>query len=575
MNDHVTIAAAVAACAWVLRLEWRRADRRRLAARIGASLMAVGALAALALAPALPRPAVSERIVLTTEGVRTGAVRGIADSVAARHVVSLDTVGDLARLRRASPMLNDLVVTGWGLPSYELARARGLSLGFVPAPLPEGLRSVAWPSRIVLGEVVTIVGSAAPAAWIRIAVDGAVRDSTRAERDGHFELRFTPRAAGLQLFALQAGGTADTGAIDVRPRRPPSVLIVEGAPDFELAHLRRWLAASGARVGMRTTLSRGRQRTYAFNGAASPGPTLNADLLRSFDVLIIDEHAARGLSRAELELVRTAVTADGLGILLTGDRPRLDGLAAAPARAARADRTIRVRKPASGELSPPVSGIPLQLEPGVAGQTILEAADRRAVATVHAAGAGRVGLTAIRNPGRWLLEGEERAFGDYWTTILTALERPRGGWESPASLPGLVGHPFRISWPARLDTAFVAGPSGVDTLFLTPDADSLAWSADFWPRHPGRHRAIGRGDTLALYVAGAGTWHAARAADRVNATTLHAALNRRESPSPPGRVDAPLAPWIFMLAFTGAAGWLWWERRRCGWEGKEGRTGVG
>jgi hypothetical protein len=575
VSDGVTIAAAIATCAWLLLLEWRRADRRRLAGRVGASLIAVGALAALALAPALPRRALSERIVLITEGARAGAARGIADSVPARHVVSLDTVGDLARLRRGSRMLSDLVVIGWGLPSHELTRARGLSLEFVPAPLPEGLRGVDWPSRIVLGEAATIVGSAAPAAWIRIAVDGVFRDSTRAARDGSFELRFTPRAAGLQLFALHAGGTADTGAIDVRPRRPPSVLIVEGAPDFELAHLRRWLAASGARVGMRTTLSRGRERTYALNGAASPGPKLTADLLRSFDVLIIDEDAARALSRAELELVRTAVAADGLGILLTGERPRLDGLVAAPARAAQADRTIRVRKPASGELSPPVSSIPLLLEPGAAGQTILEAANRRAVATVHAAGAGRVGLSAIRNPGRWLLEGEESAFGHYWTTMLTALERPRDRWESPASLPGIVGHPFRISWPARLDTAFVAGPSGVDTLFLTPDADSLAWSADFWPRHPGRHRAIARGDTLALYVTGAGTWHAARAAARANATTLHAALNRRESASPPGRVHSPLAPWMFMLMFTVSAGWLWWEGRQCDRGGKEGRTGVG
>lgn len=575
MSEGVTLLAAVAACAWVLRLEWRRADRSRLAGRVGASLIAVGALAALALAPALPRRAVSERIVLATEGARGGAVRSIADSVAARHVVSLDTVGDLARLRRRFPGLGDLVVTGWGLPAHELIRARGLSLGFVPAPLPEGLRTVDWPSRIVLGEEAAIVGTAAPRAWIRIAADGRVRDSARAEGDGSFELRFTPRAAGLQLFALHTGSTTDTGAIDVRPRRPPSVLILEGAPDFELAHLRRWLAASGARVGMRTTLSRGRERTYALNGAAAPGPRLTADQLRSFDILIIDEDAARGLSRAELELVRTAVTAEGIGILLTGERPRLDGLAAAPARAEGGARMVRVRKPGSRELSPPVSGIPLLLEPGAAGQTILEAADRGAVAIVHAAGAGRVGLSAVRNPGRWLLEGEERAFGRYWTTMLAALARPREGWESPASLPGIVGHPFRLTWPARLDTAFVVGPSGVDTLFLTPDADSLAWSTEFWPRDPGRHFAIGRGDTLELYVAGAATWHAARAAARAHATALHAALSRRESASRPGRVLMPLPPWMFMLVFAGSAGWLWWERRRCIEEGKEGRTGVG
>lgn len=575
MSDGFVLLLAVVACGWVVRLEWRRQDRRQLAARVGASLIAVGALAALALEPAVPRQVAHGRIVIATEGASRGFLRGIADSVSARQVMPLDSVGDLAALQRRFPSLTDVVIAGWGLPPHELVRARALRLSFAPAPLPGGVRFVSWPSRIVLGEEVPIRGRADPAAWVHLTGNGVTPDSARAGSDGWFEARFTPRDPGLVTFALQAGSATDTGAVDVRPRVLPAALILEGAPDFEVAHVRRWLARRGAPVGMRATVSRGRVRTYAINGAPVPVGALSAELLRRFDIAILDESAARSLSRAELALLRTAVTDDGLGILLTGAAPRLEGIATPPARVSRSARTIRVRTPGVTELSPPISSERLWADPGPAGSTVVESADGGTVVMLQAVGAGRVGFTAVKNPSRWLLEGESEAFERYWTSILARLARPKAAWRAPPPLPGLVGHPFRVTWPARLDSALVIGPDGTDTVFPTVDADSLSWSADFWPRVAGEHRVLAPVDTLRVFVAGEGTWHATRAAASAHATGFHAALHRAEVVSRPVRARAPVAPWIFGALFTAASSWLWWERRNRAWGKKEGRTGVG
>jgi hypothetical protein len=544
--------------------------------------VAFGSLSALALEPAIPRRVSTARAVLATEGVSPAAARRIADSVGAREVLTFgDALGDLAALRRRRPDLTEIVIAGWGLSAAELARAGDLRISFVPASLPTGVQSIAWPARVVLGEAVSIRGQAAPGAWIHIDVHGGGADSSRADTAGAFELRFTPHAEGVRTFELRTPGAIDTGAVDVRTRHRPAVLVIEGTPGFELAHFRRWLAGHGGRVAARTTVSRGRVRTAALNGAPAPGRQVSPELLRAFDVVVLDAAAAQALGRSEIDALRDAVRRDGLGLFLVGAPARVEGLPAPATRSRAASRAIRVRRSGSSELSPPVATegwLPVTDE---AGTIILEDNAGGAVSAWEAAGAGRVGRSAVRNPSRWLLEGDRAAYDRYWTAILASLERPKAAWRSPMGLPAETDHPISLAWPGRLDTVVVSGAGTVDTLFPSPDPDSLAWHAVWWPRHAGEFRLDGPGDTLHLRVAAHGSWHAARATARMRATLLHSALHHRASGPSDARADTPVPPWIFMTLFAGSAGWLWWERRRtAGWiamrsDEKEGRTGVG
>ena len=580
MTAGILALAALAGLVLCL-LEVRRADRRHLVARIAATLTALASLVALALEPALPRRVANARAVLVTEGVSVTAARRIADSVGAREILALDqAIGDLAALRRRYPDLAELVVTGWGLSAADLARAGNLRVSFVPAPLP-GVRSVEWPSRIVLGEAVAVRGEADPGSWLHLAAHGAA-DSAQAAADGIFELRFTPQAAGLQTFELRSAGVVDSGVVDVRTRRPPAVLVVEGTPGFELAHFRRWLARRGGKVAARTTVSRGRVRTTALNGAPTPSRELSPALLHEFEVVVMDGAAAHTLSGRELDALREAVRRDGLGLLFAGSAPRLDGLPVPRSSPRSGARAVRIRRSGSSQLSPTVTAEAWTPVAGQAGSVFLEDIAGGAVAAWEASGAGRIGVSAIRNPSRWLLEGDQVAYDRYWTTILASLERPRARWRSPPALPVETGQPFSLAWPGRLDTVMIRGAGTIDTIFPTADADSLAWSATWWPRAPGDFRAEGPGDTLLVRAVVPGSWRAARAAERMRATALHAALDPRAPGSADAGAAAPIAPWIFMVLFTGAAGWLWWERRRLAESridvppgGKEGRTGVG
>lgn len=552
--------AAIVACA----LEIKRADRRHLAGRMAASLTAVAAIAAFALEPALPRRVSDSRAVLATEGVSPSDARRIADSVGAREILSPGpALGDLAALRRNRPDLTEIVVAGWGLPAEELARAGDLRIAFVPAPLPAGLQTIEWPTRITLGEDVRLQGDATPGATLHVQVRGGFADSTRAGADGRFELSFTPQAVGLVTFELRSPGAVDTGAVDVRALRRPAVLVIEGSPGFELAHFRRWHARRGGKVAAQTTVSRGRVRTAAINGAPAPGRNLSPEALRAYDVVVMDASAARTLGPGELQALRDAIRRDGLGLFLAGEPPRLAGLRGPDIRRRTSARVLRVRASGSASLSPPVTAEAWTPVAGEAGVVMLEDNGGGAIAAWEASGAGRIGSSAVRNPSRWILEGDSTAYDRYWTTILAALGRPIPAWRSPTPVPAETDRPLSLAWPGRMDTVFVSGGRTVDTLFLEPDPDSVTWTAAWWPRGPGEFRVEAPGDTLRLLAVPPGSWRAVRAAERTRATKLHSAVNQYEPAASQARLPTPVPSWLFMLLFTVAAGWLWWEWRCC------------
>lgn len=560
------LAAAGLALALLLRAEWRRGPRRR-AGRMAATTLTVGALLALALEPSVTRRIGSARAVIVTEGASVRGARAVADSAAAARVFVLgDSLPDLGALRRRHPEFSELILAGWGLPPEELMRAGEATIELAATPLPEAILAATWPSPVATGTPVVIEGVAPSLSRVYLEGPGLPGDSVQADSAGGFALRFTPAAPGLATFVLRVGSSRDTGAVDVRDRPPPAVLIIESAPDFETSRLRQWLGERGGRVAVRTGISRARRRTVALNGASLPRRPLSRDLLREFDVLIIDRGSLDGLTGAERDALSRAVAEDGLGVLMEGGS-RETPLAPPPHRlAGNAERSVRIRSVPEGVLLSPASRSALTLLPDPATIDVFRDAGNRPVAAWRAQGAGRVGVTAMRNTVRWLLEGDAPAWDSYWVGLLSALARSPAAWRISGGSHATVGRPIEIAWPAPLDTAVVVGPgASSDTVYLTPDRDSLAWRGRFWPREAGVHRIAAPGDTALVRVSNRLAWAGVRARERSLATRLHGALWTAEA-SGTRSARVPLPAWPFHLIFIGAVGWLWWERR----SGREG-----
>lgn len=550
-------------------LEFRRPNPRHLALRITAVLVAVAAFVVLlSLRPG------GRSITILTPGAPIAA--------RSRDAVTLDQVQTLGN---AAATGRPVRLVGWGLLPHEWPDSAAVTT-FEPAELPAGIVTLDAPGEVAVGEPLIVRGrvhGAGRATMLLLEDPAGVRDSTQVSdsADG-FLLRDRPKAAGpveyrLRLRRTGAPEIVETLAVAVRPATMPGLLVLDASPSFETATLKRWLAERGAAVTVRTRISRERYRTEILNGSAEVAG-LTGRALSRFDAVLADGGTLAALGPAERSALERQVRERGLGLLVTADAPALLGRGAggvlggfaveARSEGAGARRLVR---PAWSE-APRRSRTGIDAEPAslTAGERLIQDQLGGGLAATRNAGAGRVAVTLLRSPSRWLLENEPDLYSAYWYTLLGAVTRDT---LTRIALSGdgplRVDHPVRITIDQPIpDSAApflaVRAPDGrSDTLALAQSPfDPAQWSGSYWPHATGWHSAVLRGREVPFRVTTPGEWAGLDASARLAATMPRlAGMTATAGLAAPGRAWlTPLAFLALLLALT----WLWLEGRRAG-----------
>lgn len=587
--------------------ELRRTGPRRVG-RVLASLGAAAALTWIGLRPERPSAEPLSDALLVTAGATPERVRRLVDSLHPARVFLLpsaksklagaDAIPDAGFLARRNPELSSVQVTGWGLTNAELEDLSGPELHFDPAPVPTGFGPVTRPARAGLGEDLVIQGEVTPGphgtGWVYLQDPGGVVDSARIEGKlrsgelGRFLLRTRPREAGRWRYVLRTGPAAlpeaaETLAVEVAAPEGLQVLVLEGAPTFETRYLKTWLARGGAGLAIRSAVSRDRTRFELVNKKTtdlSVLSVLSANYLSGLDVVVADSRSLSALSSAERSLLLGAVKNQGLGLMLVPD-PAKDGAGfLAEARSLgfktegagnEEERSVRLTwpgRPAPSQI--PVPSLPGELGPRFAVSDVVRDPVGRVLAQVALYGAGRVGVTLVSEPSRWVLSGDRRSFAEYWSALLGAVGRPpqaRGRLEVESGAPSRVDQPMTVRWSGpTLGWLSVLDPTGaVDSIPLTRDrGDSTQAVGVLWPRRNGWHRLGPASAARWIHVESRESWAGADASARLANTRL-AVATRAPRAGGAGQavsgVSRPLPLWPAFLLFIACAGYLWWWPR--------------
>ena len=585
-------------------LEFRRPSRAQLYSRIAAVLAAVAAITLLLLGRGR-----AGTVTLLTPGAPLAAHS--RDAIALNQIQSVTTLAE----RRSAVRL-----VGWGLLAHEWPDTFHQLAGFDRAALPFGVTQLDLPTEVAVGERLPVRGAVtlngADAAWVILEDPAGPRDSVRVTRaSAGFSLSDRPRAAGpvdyrLRLRAPGLPEMAETLGVAVRELAPPAVLVLDASPNFETAYFKRWLGDRGARVTVRTAISRGRYRTERLNDKGGDIGYLTPALLERYDAVFADGGSLAGLSPGERRALDRQVREQGLGLLVTADAPGLlawgtcgllNGFALEPpagggeaATGDGADR--RVARPGWPD-APRQSRTGIEAEaatfkPGGVESLIRDEAGRTVVAS-RRAGSGRVGLTLLRAPSRWILEGEPDLFAAYWQTLLLAVARDTATRISiAADGPVRADHPVTVtllvpSSEFRAPTAShsspppeprnselgtprvsVTSPTGVvDTVPLAQDPfDPIRWTGLYWPRSAGWHRlGLGADRSVPFRVSYPAEWTGLEASARLAASTPRFARGTGRR-APRDFALAWLQPALFTVLLL-ALSWLWIEARLGGGRG--------
>ncbi len=613
---------ALFAATALLVAEWQRPDDRRRLWRLGATLLAVVALALWALRPAWSVNDESTSNGQTTAALWTNAATAFPapNAVERRYRFALPGANvpgdagvtflpDVATLRRRFPEVGRLLILGDGLDPADLPSLAGWRVEFTLGPGAVGkvpsVRSLRCPRVLPLGETLVVEGRVAglpagkTAAVSLEGPDGAATEVSTAQADANGEAAFTvrapsPTAAGKSLWRFHLNGSVgETLGVEVRAPSLPRVLVLESAPQFDVAALRRWYEEAGGVLRARVRLGQDRYRFFAADGSApAEFNALDAPLLAGFDLVLADGRALASLPAPERETLRAAVAGTGLGVLVLADDAVLPPAAVAPDRAwlfpwqlgpledatdsAAASGTEHVARllwPGLAqpvEISLPTAPFEIVARPGQNGAVRDD--QGRALAATAAFGRGTLALTLVRETGRWQRANEPGAFAGYWSFLFAQTARRQEGaarWTlaDGEAGPAFVDQPLELDWTGPPPgTIRVTDESGTAPVALAPamDPDEPGrWRATFWPRAAGWHRVEANGARLDFYVHPAGSWVALAAERRRVATERFAAQSAAGPVSsapahPTGPTPVPAGWWFG--AFLLGAGFLWTER---------------
>lgn len=566
----------------IVWFEWRRVPEHRRGMRATIATLVVLLLLLLVVL----HGAASARRILTP---------GAPVSARSREAIWLDRLASPALLW-SGPAARTIQLAGWGLLPDEWPDSVAQRVAFDPAPLPDGIVVLDAPTEVGLGERLVVSGqlnlTKHDSAWVILDDPAGPRDSVRVGGPSpRFSAGDWPRAATGATYRLrvQAGTETiadDTLGVAVRETRPPAILVIDGSPSFESTFLKRWLADRGGRVTVRTTISRDKYRVEESGPQmdlpmTQRGPQIaqmtqmdrvSPSVLRIFDALLIDGSAIKAMGPSELSAIRSAVVNEGLGLLVTADVRSAGALELAKGLVGEGSDEEDWNVKPQWRDAPRRSSLAIPAEPvALGGESLVRDLQGRSIAAVRSAGAGRIGVTLLKTPSRWVLEGEEDLYAGYWQLLLSSVARDtiaRVAIESGA--PRLPNHAVAItvtlpaasarkSWPL----ATVESPAGsVDTVPFSQDpVDQRQWRTSYWPTVSGWHTLhLAGGRSVPFRVNRPGEWKGLEASARLRASA--AALSRTPAvAAASSRVPLRL---IAFLTIVGLLSWLWVEPRRRG-----------
>ncbi len=576
-------------------LAWWRPARRQRGLRVGAGLVAAGALWLLAFPPLRPRPVARAEAIVLTEGYAPDTLQRLRQRLGMGTPIwyygkmsppaGARSLASLLTLSEQRPALRRLHILGRGLPAAALPLLKNLPLRLYAGPAFSGVRTAFWPAQLALGEMLRVTGTVAAEpghdpVWVSLHAAGTTRDSVRLPAGGgRFQLHYQPKTAGLVVYELRLRRpgqplAAEPVPLEITTAPLPAVLLLTATPAFEFKFLKNYLAEAHYPVALRTTVSRDLIQTEFLNQPSQNLDHLTPALLAHYQVLIADAATLARLSATENQALQTALSAGRLGLIVLADAAPLPR-----ATPARADFTILPRPIAAaaaqklawpGAPADARAALPAQLRPELALRALVTGPGAALVAAGRRVGLGCVVVSVLPETFRWTLRGQPAVYASFWNQLLTAAGPPapagpiwRVGTRWPRPHEPLTLQLAAAEIPARPPTvnALAGGPAV--RLALRQDARLPEWSTtQFWPGATGWHSMHGPGISRQhFYVYPATAWAGPEAQARRQAAAQRAqpAAPTGFQPEATGAEPWP-AVWFFGL-FLLAAGYLWLEEK--------------
>lgn len=320
---------------------------------------------------------------------------------------------------------------------------------------------------------------------------------------GIFHFNAIPRQRGKALFQISVkdkNKILETEPLPVVIKQPDSLnlVILSSYPDFENKFLDQWLSKNHVGVAQRTRISRDRYEKNFINRQPVEMNRITEELLRPFDLMICDVAAFSSLSAAEQNSIRHQVIESGMGLMIRIDSVRdkktfYDEWFPAYRFSAKTavQRTLYTTDSLNGMVYPgnqDLTGI--RHRPG--NQPLVQNREGLILVSSRLEGNGKIIFSTLNNTYNWSLDGKMQTYGAFWTYLIHQSARK----QAPVlKLWPLEKFP-RKNQPVhfRIQTHGERLPEPIvnrEPFYLMQDKNiSNEWEGIYWPKQTGWQPAV-------------------------------------------------------------------------------------
>ncbi|MCX2573894.1 hypothetical protein [Pedobacter sandarakinus] len=586
---YITVFLCAVLLVFLVYKEISRPNKSRRLWRIAASVLAVCSLA-LIIIPIKYKSKIKgsgNTITVLTDGFDPDSVTKLNGpkyllNGSSGNGAGLVSLPSLSYFLATHTEIRDIAIYGFGLPETQLPLLKGYRVSFHLTKNVSGVVAVNWSQEIKLTEHLLIQGtySNQTPEVVKLVLKGlgSVADSCEIKpgSTSSFSFKTRPKQLGKAVYQLIATQNRDTLSADPVPfvtvaPAPMKVLVLASFPDFEYKFLKTWLYENQYPLAFRSQISKNKYSTDFLNLKRFNLSQINAEVLKKFDLMIIDEEELAAIGLQENAAINAAV-ANGMGLVLK--------LSSNKVSTALGKSFIRISSPPTKDkplqlflrgdtyrFSPLPIDQNLYLNPSQNEKVVIVDDRNKAIVTTRINGAGKLTGVTLAATYNWLLAGKKNDYTAYWSAILSETVKKQSSAYKVELIPQFPTQ-HQITKAIVDVVADNKIPSitfmGKTLAYRQNLAFPFRWDADFWPSSSGWNRLIINQGEYPFFVYKASDWSTLKNYQKMN-TNLAFVSKSSNSVSKAEILDVEvtkeLSKWWFVTGFLIACAFLWIESR--------------
>ncbi len=459
-------------------------------------------------------------------------------------------------------------VVGEGLPLSDLALLENQNISYLPTKDRMGITALHLPEFITVNEKQSLHGTFQTNhnTLLRLVGPGGVDDSVLlpASKTSTFSLSFKPLSTGQFLYSLEWTEKETTHRekipVHVLPAKVLNTLILQAAPGIELRTLKNFLAEGKHGISVRSQLSKNKYRSEFINSPALNLSFLTTDLLKKFDLVVLESSTLTTLSNGERKSLEQSIS-EGLGIVIL--------LNSEPDKEKILQQFLPVKKRVNDQDTLSLVNENQQKFKVKLGPTQMEShpyllSHVQKGSGVYAGhiphGFGKIGFQCLEETYRLRLQGENDAYAHCWTGLLKGTSRN----ELPSSRVRLQQEfPYYANEAIPFTLLSEAIPEAKTSTTYIPLQEDIhidnRWHGSVRFNSPGWQAIHNTTDSTSytFYLSDKGEWNSLRIVHQMKLLSNKVKGFHESAELMQNEEKKNVSPWLFFSLFLLSAGFLW------------------